>query len=235
MARIARLVLPGVPHHVTQRGNRRGTTFFGDDDYRLYRALLAESAAKAGAEVWAYCLMPNHVHVILVPADADGLRRTFAELHRRYTAHVNARNRWTGHLWQGRFGSAAMNEAHLFAAARYVSLNPVRARLAARAEDWPWSSARAHLAGRTDGVVNVAPLLARIDDFAAFLSEPFDEDAAYLALRRAETIGRPLGDADWIAHLERAHGRTLALRKRGRKPREQAASMNEDLLSKLSP
>jgi putative transposase len=178
MARIARLVVPGVPHHVTQRGNRRGTTFFGDDDYRLYRALLAESAAKAGAEVWAYCLMPNHVHVILVPSDADGLRRTFAELHRRYTAHVNARNRWTGHLWQGRFGSAAMDEAHLFAAARYVSLNPVRARLAARAEDWSWSSARAHLAGRSDGVVNVAPLLARIDDFAAFLSEPFDEDAA---------------------------------------------------------
>jgi putative transposase len=98
MARIARLVVPGIPHHVTQRGNRREPTFFGDGDYRLYRALLAEAAAKANAEIWAYCLMPNHVHVILTPSDPDGRRRTFADLHRRYTATLNARNRWTGDL-----------------------------------------------------------------------------------------------------------------------------------------
>jgi len=113
---------------------------------------------------WAYCLMPNHVRIILTPGDPDGLRRTLADLHRRYTAHINARNRWTGHLRQGRFGSVAMDEAHLFTAARYVSLNPVRARLTARAEDWLWSSVRAHLAGRDDGVVKVAPLLERIGD-----------------------------------------------------------------------
>jgi putative transposase len=235
MARIARLVVPGVPHHVTQRGNRRQTTFFGDDDYRLYRDLLAEAADRAGAEVWAYCLMPNHVHVILTPSDPDGLRKTLADLHRRYTAHINARNRWTGHLWQGRFGSVAMDEAHLFAAARYVALNPVRARLTAGAGDWPWSSARAHLAGRDDGVVKVAPLLERAGDFAAFLAEPFDEDAAYAALRRAETIGRPLGDEGWITRLEREHGRTLAPLKRGRKPREQTTARDGDLFSKLSP
>jgi putative transposase len=149
MARIACLVVPGVPHHVSQRGNRRQTTFFGDDVDRLYRELLAKAAGKARAEVWAYCLMPSHVHVILTPSDPDGLRNTVADLHRRYTAHINARNGWNGHLWQGRFGSVAMDEAHLFAAARYVALNPVRAGLATRAEDWPWSSARAHLAGLT--------------------------------------------------------------------------------------
>jgi putative transposase len=233
MARIARLVVPGAPHHVTQRGNRREPTFFGADDYRVYRDLLAESAAKANAEIWAYCLMPNHVHVIVAPADPDGLRRTFADLHRRYTAHINARNGWTGHLWQSRFGSVAMDETHLSAAARYVALNPVRARLVTRAEDWPWSSTRAHLVGRNDGVVKVAPLLERIDDFAAFLAEPFDEDAAYAPLRRAETIGRPLGDASWIRGLEHAHGRTLTPLKRGRKPRDKPEGMKADLLSKL--
>lgn len=227
------LSFPAYP--ITQRGNRREPTFFGDDDYRLYRTLLAEAAAKAKAEVWAYCLMPNHVHIILTPRDPDGLRRTFADLHRRYTAHINARNHWTGHLWQGRFGSVAMDEAHLFAAARYVPLNPVRAQLAVRAQDWPWSSARAHLAGLNDGVVKVAPLLARIDDFAAFLEDPFDEDTTYSALRRSETIGRPLGAEDWIERLEREHARTLAPRKRGRKAREAAVTENGELLSKLSP
>ena len=102
MARMPRLVVPGYPHHVTQRGNRRGTTFFEEGDYALYLDLLAEASTRAGTEVWAYCLMPNHVHIILVPSDEDGLRRTFADLHRRYTGYINARARTTGHLWQGR-------------------------------------------------------------------------------------------------------------------------------------
>jgi len=224
MARLARLVLPGVPYHVTQRGNRREQTFFEDADYALYRRLIAEAAAKAGTEIWGYCLMPNHVHMIVVPADADGLRRTFAEAHRRYTAHINARNRWTGHLWQGRFSAVAMDEAHLAHAMRYVSLNPLRARLVTRAQDWPWSSVRAHLAGREDGMVRVAPALTRYGDFADFIATPEDEEATRL-LRRSESTGRPLGDADWISGLEAQTGRTLMPRKRGPKPK----------ISKLSP
>jgi putative transposase len=111
MARLARVVVPQVAHLVTQRGNRRETVFFNDADYAWYRALLAAAAARAGAEVWAYCLMPNHIHIVIVPADADGLRRCFAESHRKYTAAINARQGWTGHLWQGRFGSVPMDEA----------------------------------------------------------------------------------------------------------------------------
>jgi REP element-mobilizing transposase RayT len=145
MARIARLVVPGIAHHVTQRGNRRERTFFGDADRRLYRDWLGIAAAKAGAEMWAYCLMPNHVHAIVTPKDEVGLRRTFGDLHRRTTGQIDARNRWTGHPWQARSGSVAMNEEHLIAAIPYVSLNPVRARLVDRSEDWPWSSVRAHL------------------------------------------------------------------------------------------
>ena len=219
MARIARLIVPGLPHHVTQRGNRRGQVFFEDSDYALYLDMLAESAARARCAIWAYCLMPNHVHFILVPSEEDGLRRTFADLHRRYTGYINARARTTGHLWQGRYGSVVMDEAHLFHAIRYVTLNPVRAGLVKRAEEWPWSSARAHLAGDDNGVVKVAPVLERVGDFQQFLGEPIDEDTAYAPLRRAETIGRPVGDTDWLKMLEKQTGRVLMAQKRGRKPK----------------
>jgi putative transposase len=163
--------------------------------------------------------MPNHVHVIVVPSDEDGLRRTFADAHRRYTGFINARNRWTGHLWQGRFGAVVMDEEHLGHAMRYVSLNPVRARLAERPQDWRWSSVRAHLGGRDDGLVRVAPALDRYGDFASFLGNAGGADDAWRALRRSETSGRPLGTADWVAGLEARTGRTLAPQKRGPKPR----------------
>jgi len=163
--------------------------------------------------------MPNHVHVIVTPWDLDGLRRTFGDLHRRYTRHVNARNSWTGHLWQARFGSVAMDEEHLIAAIRYVSLNPVRAHLVESAEDWPWSSVRAHREGRDDGVVTVAPALDLVGPFDAFLREEFDEDADFAALRLSETTGRPIGSPEWIESLEQEFDRPLAPRKRGPKPR----------------
>jgi putative transposase len=161
MARIARFAVAGLPHHVTQLGNRREPVFFGDDDYELYRDLLAGQCLRQGVACWAYCLMPNHVHLILVPDREEALGRALGETHRRYSSVVNARLRVTGHLFQSRFGSVVMDEDHLMAAARYVALNPVRAGLAARAEDWRWSSARAHLEGRDDGLVSVGPLVER--------------------------------------------------------------------------
>ena len=184
----------------------------------MYRDLIADAARRSGSEIWAYCLMPNHVHLIVVPADEHGLRRTFADAHRRYTGFINARHRWTGHLWQGRYGAVAMDDAHLVHAARYVALNPVRARLCERAEQWPWSSARAHLAGKDDPLVSVGPLLERVGDFAAFLGDEEDQQATR-ALRMAETSGRPLGSAEWVAQLELTTGRVLAPRKRGPRPR----------------
>lgn len=215
MARLPRVVIPGIPHHVTQRGNGRQRTFFEEGDHALYLDLLAAAAEKAHTEVWSYCLMPNHVHVVLVPEDEHGLSRTFGELHRRYTGFINARRRTTGHLWQGRFGSVAMDEEHLYQAFRYVALNPVRAGLTKRPEDWPWSSTRALIAGVDDHVVRVAPALARVGDFAAFLGEEFDEALSYAALRKAESVGRPVGSADWLAAMEERTGKVLAAKQRG--------------------
>lgn len=222
MARLPRLVLPGIPHHVTQRGNRREQTFFEDGDYALYLDLLAEAASRAGVEIWSYCLMPNHVHIVTVPSDEHGLRRTFRYVHRHYTGYVNARLRVTGHLWQGRFSSVAMDEPHFVAALRYIAFNPVRARLVARCEDWPWSSTRALIAGRDDRFVTAGPALQRVGDFAAFLSEDFDEALTYAAIRRAESTGRPIGSPEWLADMEEQTGRSLTPQKRGPKPRSVA-------------
>ena len=161
MARIARVVIPSVPHHITQRGNRRQQTFFCEADFRHYINLLHEFKNDAGVKVWAYCLMPNHVHIVAVPEQIDSLANLFRPVHQKYSRNINARFGWRGHLWQERFHSSAMDEAHTLAAVRYVELNPVRARLCARPQDWMFSSANAHLSGREDRLVTMAPMLKR--------------------------------------------------------------------------
>lgn len=215
MPRLARLVVPGVPHHVTQRGNRRQPTFFGEGDYALYAKLLREGCARADTRIWAWCLMPNHVHLIVVPAYEDGLRAAIGEAHRRYTRFVNAREGWRGHLWQSRFASFPMDEKWLIACARYVELNPVRAGLVRRPEEWRWSSARAHLGLAIDRLTETAPLLDRVGDWRTLLDGAI-EDAARDAIRAGERSGKPLGDAGFIGRLERALGRSVRSRPHGR-------------------
>ena len=145
MPRCVRLTVPGLPHHVTHRGNHRQRVFFSNGDYRLYVRYLLEACTATGTSVWAWCLMPNHVHLVLVPAAESGLSATLHRTQGRYTRAINAREKLDGQLWQGRFASFVMDENYLLACARYVELNPVRAGLVARAADWPWSSAGAHL------------------------------------------------------------------------------------------
>ena len=218
MTRIARAVVANVPHHVTQRGNRGERIFFADDDYALYRDWLAQSCRRFAVEVWAYCQMPNHVHLILTPSDERGLALALSRAHRLYSGFVNARARQTGHLFQGRFGSLAMDEERLIDAVRYGALNPVRARLVADARDWPHSSVGAHLAGRDDGLATVKPVLDRVASFSDLLQTDAD-DPSFAALRRSELIGRPLGSPSFVAAMEARLGRRLAPGKRGRKPR----------------
>ena len=215
MARLARLVIPGVPHHVTQCGNRRQRTFFCEEDYSAYLKLMAQWCAERGVAIWAYCLMPNHVHLIAVPQSEDGLSRAIGEAHRRSTRRINFREKWRGYLWQGRFASFVMDEPYLVAAARYVELNPVRAGLVSRAEDWRWGSARAPLLGRDDGLVRVAPLLAMVADGSGLLNRAIPEEELR-DLREHGRTGCPLGSAMFIERLERAVGRRLRPGKPGR-------------------
>ncbi len=219
MARLARVVIPGLPHHITQRGNRRQQTFFNEGDYAAYLELMTEWCREQGVEIGCYCLMPNHTHSIALPSSEDGLRWAIGETHRRYTRRINFREKWRGYLWQGRFASFVMDEPYLLAAARYVELNPVRAQLVSKAEDWPWSSARAHLAGRDDQLVKVTPLLEIIGDWGAFLGSAMREEDLS-DIRRHTRTGRPLGDETFLARLEGMVGRVLKPQKRGPKPKE---------------
>jgi len=219
MARMARVVVPHVPHHVTQRGVRRNDVFFCEEDYRLYLRLLSEFCKKAGTEVWAYCLMSNHVHLIMVPETEDGLRASLSEAHRRYTRHINQREKCRGHLWQERFHSFPMDEKYLLAAVRYVELNPVHASIVKHPGDYVWSSARAHLAGKDDELVKVQPMLDRIENWQAFLDSGLD-NTTLEDIRKHTQTGRPLGDDAFLDSLEQRAGRVLRPQKRGRKKHE---------------
>lgn len=218
MARIARVIAPGFPHHVTQRGNRRQQTFFTDDDYRVYLELMAQWCRRYQVAIWAWCLMPNHVHLIAVPGDENGLARAIGEAHRRYTRHVNFRENWRGHLWQERFASFPMDAQYLLATARYIEMNPVAAGLAADPARYRWSSASAHLRGEDDALVQVQPLLELVPDWHSFLTLTPEEELDQL--HRHESTGRPLGNDNFIARLEAALGRDLKPLKPGPKGKD---------------
>jgi len=219
MSRIARVVAAGVPHHITQRGNRRQRTFFDDEDYETYLRLLAASCAEHRVAIRAWCLMPNHVHLLAVPKTAEGLAPAVGRAHWRYTRAINFRHGWRGYLWQGRFASCPMDAAHTLAAARYIERNPVRAGLVKRAWQWPWSSAAGHVSGRGDALVKPGgPLVAKVNDWRRFLAADEDE-ATVERLRRHVRTGRPLGDPRFIARLETRLDRRLHRLKPGPKPK----------------
>ncbi len=225
MARLARIILPNVPHHVTQHGNREMAIFSEPSDYALYRDLVAERLKLHGVVCSAYCLLPNHVDLLLTPTQpeaadaAASLSRLVGEAHRRYTNFVNVRARTTGHLFQGRFGCVAMDEAHWLASVRYLAFAPVRAGLCRRPEDWPWSSVDAHLIGRNDGLVAVAPVLAAQPNFRDLMELTAAEEASGAAFESLSANGRPLGDAGFLARIEAQLGRSLERGRPGRKPR----------------
>jgi putative transposase len=208
MARIARVVVEGFPHHVVQRGNRRQPTFFCDDDYAAYLALMGEWCAKQGVEIWSYCLMSNHIHLIAVPEREDSLRSAIGEAHRRYTRRVNFREGWRGHLWQERFHSFPMDENYLLAAARYVEQNPVRAGIVSEPTAYRWSSAAAHVAGQDDCLVKVRPLLELEPDWESFLNRGLSSETLN-NFRKHEQTGRPLGNQTFVNKLEKTLGRIL--------------------------
>ena len=216
MPRIARVVIPDYPHHIIQRGNRRQNVFFNDQDKLLYINYLRVHCKQAGVSFWAYCLMDNHIHLIAVPKEENSLARGIGEAHRRYTRDINFREKWRGYLWQGRFSSYPLEEKHLFAAVRYVERNPVRAGLVQKAEDYPWSSAKAHVHKQKDALITGSFLSKEINDWSAYLLEEDNQNQLNLFRRHIRT-GRPLGSETFIEKLERITGRDLQKKKPGPK------------------
>jgi len=216
MTRIARIVIPGTPHHVVQRGNRRQNVFFSDADKKYYLMLLGKYAKKAGVKFWAFCLMDNHVHFIVVPENKKSLAQGFGEAHRRYSLKINSRENWKGYLWQGRFFSCPLEDRHLYSAIRYVERNPIRAGKVKMAEEYPWSSAKIHIQKESHFLLDPNSLLKDIPNWAMYLSIPTHKELQDLFRHHSRT-GRPLGSDDFISHLEKKTGKLLRKRKSGPK------------------
>lgn len=190
MPRVARIVVPGLAHHVIQRGNRQQRIFFTQGDCRAYVRMLAEACAANSVACVAWCLMPNHLHLALKPAAADGLRAVLSSVHTRYAQRINLREGLSGHLFQDRYRSYAMDDAHLMIAARYIENNPVKAGLAGEARDWHWSSARAHLGIEADPLTEIAALGAHIGNWAAYLRDGLEAADRDERIERALRSGR---------------------------------------------
>lgn len=162
MPRIARIVAVGYPHHVTQRGNNKENIFINDTDYLHYLKWIEQYAKEYKLLMLAYCLMPNHIHSVVVPLTPHALSKCLKICHMLYSQYFNRKKDRVGHLWQGRFHSCALDEKHLYAAIRYIETNPVRAKLVQKAEDWKWSSARAHL-GKEKSIISLCEISNFLD------------------------------------------------------------------------
>jgi putative transposase len=222
--------MPGVAHHVTQRGNNKQRVFQSDEDFRLYLYLIGKYAVRCGVEILGYCLMPNHVHLVAVPEEEESLARALGGTHGEYALAVNASSTRSGHLWQNRFFSCPMDEGHCWRALRYVDLNPVRAGLVGAAWEWRWSSARAHVVDDDDPVLDAGwrDTLGGWDD-DAWRQLLRDGDVEFSdTLRRSTHTGAPLGDRGFVEELERRWGRRLRVGSRGR-PRKGSEERQESL------
>lgn len=226
MARLARVVVAGIPHHITQRGNARRFILDSDADRGVYLDLLKENIERCKVSLLGYCLMSNHVHLVAVPATADGLAQALKRTHARYASYWNALHGSSGHAWQGRFYSCPMGETHLWEALRYTELNPVRAALVAEAVCWRWSSAGIHCGEVEEN--NLVALAAWQDHWSPDRWRQFlraeQRESEWLAIRRCTYTGRPLGTTDFVSALEERTQRSLAPRKGGRprKPGQKA-------------
>lgn len=218
MPRTARIAPADLVHHVTHRGNRRGNVFFDYEDRAVYLRWLGEATDRYGLELWAFCLMTNHVHLLLRSPTAAALGRTIGVVHGRYAQRINRRQSWSGHLWANRFYSHPIEGGSLPVAARYIERNPVRAGMVGRAEDYLWSSARAHCGLAGPGILSPErPFPDCIANWSAWLQRIDEPEEA--RLRDASHASLPLGSEEFCEQIGQELGRDLILRPRGR-PRQ---------------
>jgi len=212
-------VIPQIPHHITQRGNRGQDLFFNDRDRSEYLQWLKEYCDKHNVDILAYCLMKNHMHIVAVPTSEDGLHRVLRPLHTRYAQKINREHGWKGHLWQGRYFPSPLDDVYMWNVIRYVELNPLRARIVRRAENYKWSSAAGHCELGEDKILTKdkrwTGLFDEIKDWSNWLAEG-DETEKIRLVRRNIEKGLPCGSDKFIRKLERTAGRILRYRPMGR-------------------
>ena len=220
MPRIARIVGVQYPHHIVQRGNNREKVFLDPEDFKKYLFLLQKYSKEKEARILAYCLMGNHVHLLIRPMAGNTLFKMMQGVALCYTQYFNRKNGRTGRIWECRYHSSVIDEdRYLWAVSRYIEKNPVRGRLVRRPEEYPYSSARAHLLGKNDLLLG-EPLFSRreLKDYRAFMKGALDRRLQE-EIRRKTKLGKPLGDGRFCKSLSMKLGRNLTFRARGR-PRE---------------
>jgi len=223
MPRSSRIVIPGCAHHITQRGNNKQDVFFVDDDRRVFLDLLKQACERFGVSIDGYCLMTNHVHLLATPESESSLAQGLKWTNQLYAQYVNRLHGRTGHLWEGRFFSCALDEEHFWRALAYVERNPVRGRLCRAPWRYEWSSAAAHCgAGDPSGLLDLTGWadLASADEWRETLREQ-DDEAELARMRLSTSRGRPLGSDRFVAKLERLLNRRLRPLPRGRPPKKQ--------------
>ena len=211
MPRVARIVVTEVAHHITQRGNNRQDVFFVDDDRRVYLELLQKYCEKYGMRIHGYCLMTNHVHLVAIPEKEESLAKAIGQTHFCYSQYINRLHKRSGHLWQGRFYSCALDERHFWLAMRYVELNPVRAKLCRKPWRYEWSSAAAHIDGDTESeLLDLSGWYKMIsaNQWREELADGVDEQQVD-RLRLNTHTGRPLGSDSFLSKCEKLIGRRV--------------------------
>ncbi len=199
---MTRTTIIDLPHHVIQRGLHGRKTFLNENDYAVYLEIMSECTRRHGVEIWSYCLMPDHVHLIAIPFGRNSLSNCLRATHGRYTKYINHRTGNRGQFWQGRFSSHLLDEQYLIACARYIEINPVKRGYVNQPEDWQWSSARAHIMKNDDSLVQAKPLLELVEkQWGDFLAETRPENEADLFYLH-EKNGRPLGSDAFLAMVE---------------------------------
>lgn len=223
MPRTSRIVAPGYPHHIMQRGNNQAPVFLDDEDRRRYLELIAEYSQQYSLDLWSYCLMDNHLHLLAVPQHERSLAKGIGLANQVYTQHFNRKYTQSGRVWQNRFFSCVVAPQHyLWAVVRFIVNNPLATGRCKKAEDYPWSSAKAHLLGIEDSLLSVSAWLDEQDvrGFRDFIKEQnsFIDDV----IRRATSTGRPFGSDAFVSMLEEKLQVRIKARPVGR-PRKHSA------------
>jgi putative transposase len=227
MSRIARVVIPGLPYHVTQRGNRREDVFFCEADWQKYLDLVLEYSTQFGLQILAYCLMTNHLHLICIPLLATSLSKVFKPVHSQYAQYLNRRLCICGRLWQGRFFSCLLDDDHLLVSIRYAERNPLRAGIVGRAEDYPWSSAAAHCGMRLDRILSPLPELGlpQASNWSSWLADDLEDERLLMRIRHHTMTGRPIGNDQFVKNIEGRLGRRVHAMANGR-PRKVVSAIH---------
>jgi len=217
MPRIARIIGVGYPHHIVQRGNNREKVFLDRGDYERYLSFLSKYSEEKEVAVLAYCLMPNHTHLLVRPSEVEALPKMMQGITLSYSKYFNGENGRTGRLWECRYHCMVVDgESYLWTVSKYIEHNPVRAGIVKRPEDYPYSSAKAHILGRKDPLLKEPPFdKSELNEYRRFIRSEEDKKITQ-EIRKQTRLGKPLGDGGFLNVLSERLGRSLSFRPKGR-------------------